>query len=96
MDGYARDKFDVWSTQPDGCATRLDVLARVGKDVQDKPGSCQPSSGSWFGACDDTTVTDVAQATIDHMVPLAEAWRSGVDARSADRRRAFGDDLKGP
>ncbi|WP_262418989.1 hypothetical protein [Streptomyces sp. SP2-10] len=46
MDGYARDKFDIWSSQPDGCTTRQTVLARDGKDVQDKPGSCQPSSGS--------------------------------------------------
>ncbi|MEU1203530.1 HNH endonuclease family protein [Streptomyces sp. NPDC005813] len=96
MDGYARDKFDIWSTQPDGCTTRQDVLARDGKDVEDEPGSCQPSSGSWYSAYDDTTVTTVAQATIDHMVPLAEAWRSGADAWTADERKAFGNDLKDP
>ncbi|BDH12676.1 hypothetical protein [Streptomyces hygroscopicus] len=28
-----------------------------------------------------TDVTDVTQATIDHMVPLAEAWRFGSDTR---------------
>ncbi|MER5384254.1 hypothetical protein ABT040_28935 [Streptomyces sp. NPDC002688] len=83
MDGYARDKFDIWSTQPDGCATRQDVLARDGKNVQDQPGSCQPASGSWYSAYDDTTVTVVADATIDHMVPLAEAWRSGADTWTA-------------
>ncbi|ANP51070.1 hypothetical protein J2Z21_009624 [Streptomyces griseochromogenes] len=96
MNGYARDKFDIWSTQPDGCTTRQDVLARDGKDVQDKPGHCQPASGSWYSVYDDTTVTDVAQATIDHMVPLAEAWRSGADGWTADERKAFGNDLKDP
>ncbi|MGW2707092.1 GmrSD restriction endonuclease domain-containing protein [Streptomyces sp. NPDC001340] len=96
MDGYARDKFDIWSTQPDGCTTRQDVLARDGKDVQDKPDHCQPASGSWYSVYDDTTVTDVAQATIDHMVPLAEAWRSGADTWTADQRKAFGNDLKDP
>ncbi|MEU9125945.1 DUF1524 domain-containing protein [Streptomyces sp. NPDC048506] len=96
MDGYARDKFDIWSKQPDGCTTRQEVLARDGKNVQDKPGSCQPASGSWYSVYDDATVTDVAQATIDHMVPLAEAWRSGADTWTNDQRKAFGNDLKDP
>ncbi|MFJ4585051.1 HNH endonuclease family protein [Streptomyces echinatus] len=96
MDGYARDKFDIWSSQPGGCTTRQTVLARDGKDVQDKPGSCQPVSGSWYSVYDDTTVTDVTKATIDHMVPLAEAWRSGADDWNADQRKAFGNDLKDP
>ncbi|MER6047934.1 HNH endonuclease family protein [Streptomyces sp. NPDC001793] len=96
MDGYSRDKFSIWSKQPDGCTTRQEVLARDGKDVQDKPGGCQPSSGSWYSAYDDTTVTDVGQATIDHMVPLAEAWRSGADTWTDDQRKAFGNDLKDP
>ncbi|MFD5818357.1 DUF1524 domain-containing protein [Streptomyces sp. NPDC127038] len=96
MDGYARDKFDIWSSQPDGCTTRQDVLARDGKNVEDQPNHCQPASGSWYSAYDDTTVTVVAQATIDHMVPLAEAWRSGADTWTADQRKAFGNDLKDP
>ncbi|RAJ57647.1 uncharacterized protein DUF1524 [Streptomyces sp. PsTaAH-130] len=72
------------------------MVARDGKNVQDKPDSCQPSSGSWYSVYDDTTVTDVAKATIDHMVPLAEAWRSDADAWTADQRKAFGNDLKDP
>ncbi|MGW5285208.1 GmrSD restriction endonuclease domain-containing protein [Streptomyces collinus] len=96
MDDYARDKFDIWSSQPGGCTTRQSALARDGKDVQDKPSSCQPESGSWYSAYDDTTVTEVAKATIDHMVPLAEAWRSGADTWTADQRKAFGNDVKDP
>ncbi|MFG2140829.1 DUF1524 domain-containing protein [Streptomyces sp. NPDC048650] len=96
MDGYARDKFDIWSHQPDGCTTRQDVLARDAKAVADGQEACQPTSGKWYSAYDDTTVTVVAQATIDHMVPLAEAWRSGADKWSTDQRKAFGNDLKDP
>ncbi|KOV58796.1 HNH endonuclease family protein [Streptomyces sp. MMG1121] len=96
MNGYARDKFDIWAAQPDGCTTRQEVLARDGKNVKDKPGSCQPASGSWSSVYDNTTVTDVAKATIDHMVPLAMAWRSGADTWTADQRKAFGNDLKDP
>jgi len=96
MDGYSRDAFDVWSTQPDGCTTRQKVLARDGKHVVDQDGDCQPESGSWYSVYDDTTITVVARATIDHVVPLAEAWRSGADRWSSKKRRAFGNDLTDP
>lgn len=93
MDGYSRDAFDIWAKQPDGCTTRQDVLARDGDDVQEGGNGCQPSSGSWYSAYDDTTVTAVAQATIDHVVPLADAWRTGADEWTPDQRKAFGNDL---
>ncbi|MEV0281693.1 hypothetical protein AB0I22_35640 [Streptomyces sp. NPDC050610] len=79
MTGYARDKFDIWAHQSDHCTTRQDVLARDGKDVVEGPDHCQPTSGSWASLYDDTTATEVAKATIDHMVPLAETWRSRAD-----------------
>ena len=96
MDGYSRDAFDVWSTQPGGCTTRQKVLARDGEHVVDQDGDCQPESGSWYSVYDDTTVTVVARATIDHVVPLAEAWRSGADRWDSNRRQQFGNDLKDP
>ncbi|MGW3151260.1 MULTISPECIES: hypothetical protein [Streptomyces] len=46
MHGYARDKFDIWFTQPGGRTTRQAVLARDGRDVQDKPDGGRPASGS--------------------------------------------------
>jgi hypothetical protein len=54
---------------------------------------CQPTSGSWYSAYDDTNVTVLSQATIDHVVPLADAWRTGADTWTAARRKAFGNDL---
>lgn len=96
MTGYSRDAFDVWATQPDHCTTRQDVLARDGKNIVEESDGCQPSSGSWYSEYDDTTVTVVAQATIDHMVPLANAWRSGADKWTAVQRKAFGNDLTDP
>lgn len=96
MDGYSRDKFDVWAEQPDGCTTRQDVLARDGDDVVEGEDGCQPDSGSWYSAYDGETVTVVSNATIDHMVPLADAWRSGADDWSASRRKSFGNDLTDP
>ncbi|MFE9989770.1 DUF1524 domain-containing protein [Streptomyces sp. NPDC005381] len=38
----------------------------------------------------------MADATIDHMAPLAEAWRSGADTWTAEQRKAFGNVLKDP
>lgn len=96
MTGYSRDAFDIWATQPDHCTTRQDVLSRDGDDVVEGSDGCQPSSGSWYSIYDDATVTVVAQATIDHMVPLADAWRSGADEWTADQRKAFGNDLTDP
>lgn len=96
MDGYSRDAFHIWADQSDSCTTRQEVLKRDGDDVVDSDGDCQPESGSWYSAYDGTTVTVVAQATIDHMVPLAEAWRSGADQWSDSQREAFGNDLSDP
>jgi hypothetical protein len=93
MTGYSRDAFDVWAGQPDGCTTRQDVLARDGDGVVEGSDGCQPTSGSWYSAYDGTTVTVVAQATIDHVVPLADAWRTGADQWTAAQRKAFGNDL---
>jgi hypothetical protein len=52
----------------------------------------------WYALClwtfgPGTTVTVVAQATIDHVVPLADAWRTGADQWTAAQRKAFGNDL---
>jgi hypothetical protein len=96
MTGYSRDAFDVWADQPDGCTTRQDVLARDGVNVKEGSDGCQPTSGSWYSAYDNTTQTVVAQATIDHMVPLADAWRSGADKWTAAQRKSFGNDLTDP
>ena len=42
------------------------------------------------------TLNSASDVDIDHVVPLAEAWRSGADSWTTDRRRAFANDLGGP
>ncbi|MFJ5927564.1 hypothetical protein ACIQF6_33715 [Kitasatospora sp. NPDC092948] len=75
MDGYSREKFPHWATQPGQCDTREVVLARDGQDVvQDS--ECRAVAGLWTSPYDDRSFTDAKQLDIDHVVPLANAWRS--------------------
>jgi hypothetical protein len=94
MTGYDRDEFPHW-VSVDGCSTRQLVLQRDGKDVETDE-DCQPVSGEWFSPFDNEVVTSASEVDIDHMVPLANAWRSGADSWDKDTRRAFANDLEGP
>lgn len=95
MKGYSRDRFPHWISQSAGCDTRDVVLQRDGTDVK-VTGACKIVSGNWYSAYDDRTYTDPQQVDIDHMVPLANAWRSGADTWDDTRRSAFANDLTRP
>ncbi|TDC77564.1 HNH endonuclease family protein [Streptomyces hainanensis] len=92
MAGYSRAEFPHWITV-NGCTTRQTVLIRDGENVEVTPGTCTPVAGTWFSPYDDTTWTKPSQLDIDHVVPLAEAWRSGADEWTRDVRRQFANDL---
>ncbi|MCF6521816.1 HNH endonuclease family protein [Streptomyces sp. JJ36] len=92
MTGYDRDKFPHWSSQGDNCNTREVVLERDGSGVQ-TGGDCYPTSGSWYSAYDGATWYQASDLDVDHMVPLAEAWRSGADDWSTSHREDFANDL---
>ncbi|WP_306419979.1 GmrSD restriction endonuclease domain-containing protein [Streptomyces subrutilus] len=53
-------------------------------------------SGSWFSPYDDKVVSAAGQVAIDHIVPLANAWRSGADLWDTATRRQFANDLDNP
>lgn len=95
MAGYSRDKFTHWAEQGDKCDTREVVLERDGTGVT-RDSECRAVSGSWKSLYDGATVKDAAKLDIDHMVPLAEAWRSGAAGWDAARRKAFANDLTRP
>ncbi|MEU1122186.1 HNH endonuclease family protein [Streptomyces sp. NPDC005899] len=93
--GYSRDKFPHWITQSGACNTREVVLKRDGTGVvQDS--SCAATSGSWYSQYDGATWTAAADLDIDHMVPLAEAWRSGASGWTTAQRQSFANDLTRP
>jgi hypothetical protein len=74
---YNRDLFPHWITISGACNTRETVLRRDGTNVA-TDSSCAATSGSWFSPYDGATWTAASDIDIDHMVPLAEAWRSGA------------------
>ncbi|MFF3215578.1 HNH endonuclease family protein [Streptomyces sp. NPDC002886] len=95
MTGYSREKFTHWTGQGDSCDTREVVLERSGKGVK-RDAACKAFSGTWVSVYDGITVTDAGKLDIDHMVPLANAWRSGAGAWTAERRKEFANDLTRP
>ncbi|MFD3720521.1 DUF1524 domain-containing protein [Streptomyces sp. NPDC058674] len=95
MAGYSRDKFAHWAQQGDRCDTREVVLERDGADVT-RDAECKAVSGRWKSLYDGAAVTDAGKMDIDHMVPLAEGWRSGAARWDAARRKAFANDLTHP
>ncbi|MFB7509820.1 HNH endonuclease family protein, partial [Streptomyces broussonetiae] len=96
MTGYSRSKFPHWITQYGTCDTREVVLARDGQDVvQDE--QCRAVSGIWYSAYDGKVSTRPStEVDIDHVVPLANGWRSGADKWTTAKRRQFANDLTNP
>ena len=75
MSGYDRDLFPHWEIQFGECNTREIVLERDGENVVQDNGSCKAESGDWYSVYDDENFDDASEIDIDHVVPLANAWR---------------------
>jgi hypothetical protein len=94
MSGYSREKFPHWKSTGKNCDVRDSVLERDGTKV--KLSGCNVVAGTWKSIYDDKTLTSPTQVDIDHMVPLANAWRSGAAKWTTDQREAFANDLDRP
>jgi hypothetical protein len=95
MTGYSRDRFPLWRKVDKYCDTRDTVLMRDGSNVKASK-TCKITSGTWLSPYDQKTVRDPQQIDIDHMVPLANAWRSGADGWTDEKRSDFANDLTRP
>ncbi|GAA4234287.1 hypothetical protein GCM10022254_38840 [Actinomadura meridiana] len=95
--GYKRDKFGTrWKdTDHNGCDQRNDVLARDLTAVARK-GRCVVLSGRLHDPYSGKDITfakkDAAEVQIDHVYPLALAWRMGASRWSEDQRERFAND----
>lgn len=94
MKGYSREKFPHWRSTGENCDVRDSVLKRDGTRV--KLSGCNVVAGSWKSIYDGKVLDSPTKVDIDHMVPLANAWRSGASAWSTDMRSDFANDLDDP
>lgn len=53
---------------------------------------CDVEVGRWLDPYTGSTYTDPADIDIDHVVPLANAWRSGASGWSEAEREAYAND----
>lgn len=92
MTGYSRDAFRHWS-DPDGngCDAREDTLRRDGQQLKPTRG-CKLTTGVWKDPYGGETFRVPGNLDIDHVVPLANAWRSGAAGWSAARREKLAND----
>lgn len=102
MAGYSRDEFPHWASEaatygwaePDGsCDVRDAALIRDGEGVE-IDSECSIMTGTWLDPYTGRTLTDSSEVDIDHVVPLANAWRSGASSArwSTTDREAYAND----
>lgn len=92
--GYSRSLFRHWiDTDKNGCNTRYEILIAEATTKPRVGAKCFLSGGKWKSPYDGKVFTIPTGLDIDHMVPLAEAWRSGAWAWTAAQRMAFANDL---
>ena len=94
-EGYDRTRFKLWvDANKNGCDTRAEVLITEAIVKPKKSAKCKLTGGKWLSSYDGLKYTDSSKLDIDHLVPLAEAWRSGAWAWSDEQRLAFANNLE--
>lgn len=100
MTGYDRSLFPHWRdastwgwpVEPNNaCNARNAALYRDGDDVT-VPDTCTNLTGTWTDPFSGNVFDSPSDIDIDHIVPLAEAWRSGAGSWDRDTRTAFAND----
>ena len=92
---YDRDLWGGWIDANHDCQdTRTEVL--IDESLVPPTLSadgCRVIAGQWLSYYDGELITAPRVLDIDHLVPLAEAHRSGGSAWSRDRKLAYANDL---
>jgi hypothetical protein len=99
MVGYDREDFPHWSDAQEfgwdvsdsSCDVREAALIRDGEDVAVGEG-CDVESGRWLDPYTKRTYTDPLDIDIDHLVPLANAYRSGASEWDEAEREHYAND----
>ena len=96
---YDRDDWRHWTDEDRDCQnTRHEVLVEESRTAVEykTDDQCKVEAGEWYGAYTGVVVTDPTKLDIDHMVPLANAHKSGGWAWSDERKRSYANDLDDP
>jgi hypothetical protein len=97
MAGYSREQFSHWRdastfgwpvAPSNSCDARQSALYRDGFDVA-VSSTCTPTSGYWVDPYTGSRIVSSRSVDIDHMVPLANAWRSGANVWTKAQRTAY-------
>ena len=99
MSGYDREDFPHWSDAQEfgwdvsdsACDVREAALIRDGEDVVVGEG-CDVEGGRWLDPYTKRTYTDPLDIDIDHLVPLANAYRSGASGWDEAERERYAND----
>ncbi len=93
---YDRGEWSHWSDDDGDCqdARQEALIAESETPVQyTTDDRCRVASGSWEGPHTGEVFTNPGDLDVDHMVPLANAHRSGGWAWSKDKKRQYANDL---
>ena len=94
-EGYDRELFVHWiDSDGDGCDTRQEVLIAESIKGPNIGSKCAISGGKWLSHYDGKYHDRTSTLAVDHLVPLAEAWRSGAWNWTAEQREAYANDLE--
>lgn len=92
LPAYNRDDWNHWIDVDGDCQnTRAEVLileSRFAVTFTSASG-CTVANGEWTGPYTGTVVITASELDVDHMVPLANAHRSGAWAWTAQQRQDF-------
>ena len=91
---YDRSRsFGGWGDTDGDCqSTRHEVLIAEGTGVGLSASRCTVTSGTWRSFYDGRTYSGPQSVQIDHMVPVSEAWDSGAQRWTQQRRIRFYND----
>jgi hypothetical protein len=92
---YDRSDFSGdWGDADGDCLnTRMEILAEWSSSpVQYDESGCRVVSGQWISEYTDKTIFEASEIDIDHVVPLAYAWKLGAYDWSPEERQRFFDD----
>ncbi len=92
---YRRDDWPHWEdVDGDGCDARQQALVSWSVTPASLASGrrCRVVSGRWVSPYDGLESVEPLDVDVDHLVPLAEAFRSGGWRWDVDRRMAFAND----